>query len=69
MYTTRVPKAHLTLPYLRYLTLLLLPYLTYRNKKHPQKTAVPKQQLDAVAVVGGADKPSPKGSSQVPGLG
>lgn len=51
-----VPKAHLTLPYL---TLPMLPMLPIeaRNKKHPQKTAVPKQQLDALdavdAVVGG----------------
>lgn len=49
---------HLTSPYL---TSPTLPYLTYlmlpieaRNKKHPQKTAVPKQQLDAV--VGGEPK-------------
>lgn len=53
-----VPKAHLTLPpTLPYLTLPMLPMFTYRNKKHPKKTASPKQQLDAVdavAVVGGS---------------
>lgn len=43
-------------PYLPHLTLTLLPMLTYKSKKHPQKTTSPKQQLDAVAVavVGGS---------------
>lgn len=48
---------YLTVPYLTLPMLPMLPMLTYRNKKHPQKTTSPKQQLDAVAVavVGGGE--------------